>query len=387
MYSFLIPHSDLDWPPYCSEFVVGGVYALFREDTIILPGSHKGLPEKITLEQSRSSEFQAQLVRDDLFIPLGRLNNNLCAIRFETNVQLKAFLSANPAQSTLVTQLGDAFTIWYQVNGEKPTNVRLPTCEWLSSGAIQLVDRSVAVDKCCFSSVTPPRSVNFPDLNWTIEDNKAFRLARQEELYGPQFIKGKPNVVHFALAYAEDAQMWYDPAKSLFWSDLTGSVLTYSKYQLVEAILALITTCPPELGLSGLVNKSALNEIIRLIRLKRAKLLPGLSDDLRKFFAATCQPAKGRNVTVSELIKYFSDWFLACTGNHAHLPVIQAQIRPLVFELYQITCSKSILRNNKHQNGFRGLVYRQDQRKQDLNGTLGVSGVVGVAENLEFQSE
>jgi P4 family phage/plasmid primase-like protien len=191
----------------------------------------------------------------NIAVYLGQMSGGLCALDFDQDEDLAAFLAVNPKLATTTRSRGSrGGMIWLRVQGEYPEscNPEHKHFEWRANGRLSTIygrhpkgmDYTLLVN-------APPVAVAFADIVWpdgwelpwvgAAERDAKAALAKE---YGQPFYTSKEGRVtginerYWAALYARENRVLYDPdEKSFFlYSDQTGLWETITPESIREVI-------------------------------------------------------------------------------------------------------------------------------------------------------
>ena len=168
----------------------------------------------------------------NIAVYLGQMSGGLCALDFDRDEDLAAFLDANPALATTTRSRGSrGGMVWLRIEGEFPASCTTAQFEWRANGRLSTIyglhpkgmDYTLLVD-------SPPVVVKFADIQWpagwelpwvvAAERDAVAALARE---YGQPFYTSKEGKVsginerYWAALYARENRVLYDPDEKTFY--------------------------------------------------------------------------------------------------------------------------------------------------------------------------
>lgn len=168
----------------------------------------------------------------NIAVYLGRMSGGLCALDFDRDEDLAAFLAANVTLATTTRTRGRrGGMVWLRVEGEFPASCVTERFEWRANGRLSTIygrhpkgmDYALVVD-------APPLAVKFADIQWpdgwelpwvgAAARNAMAALARE---YGQPFYTNKEGKVtginerYWAALYARENRVFYDPDEKTFY--------------------------------------------------------------------------------------------------------------------------------------------------------------------------
>jgi len=189
----------------------------------------------------------------NIAVYLGQMSGGLCALDFDKDEDLVAFLAVNPALAATTRSRGSrGGMVWLRVEGEFPASCTTPRFEWRANGRLSTIygrhpkgmDYTVLV---AAGPVTLPFSeINWPD-GWeqpwirAAESEATAALAKE---YGQPFYTNKEGKVtginerYWAALYARENRVLYDPDEKNFYlySERTGLWETVTSEAIRETI-------------------------------------------------------------------------------------------------------------------------------------------------------
>jgi P4 family phage/plasmid primase-like protien len=194
-------------------------------------------------EATQSEAYRAVLngAESNIAVYLGKASGGLCAIDFDGEGDLAAFLALNPKLATTTRSRGNrGGMIWLRVQGDYPEscNPEHKRFEWRADKRLSTIygrhpqgmDYTLVVD-------APPVTLAFADIQWptdwelpwvaAAQRDEATELAKE---YGQPFYTNKDGKVtginerYWAALYARENRVLYDPDEKAFYlySDCTG---------------------------------------------------------------------------------------------------------------------------------------------------------------------
>ncbi len=192
-------------------------------------------------EATQTPAYRYLLASDEFNIAvyLGQMSRGLCALDFDRDEDLAAFLAVNPTLATTTRSRGSrGGMVWLRIEGEFPASVTTERFEWRANGRLSTIygrhpkgmDYTVMV-------ANPPVVIAFAeiqwpagwDLPWIGEPERAAAEVLEKE-YGRPFYTNKDNKVtginerYWAGLYARENRVLYDPDEKTFYlyRDRTG---------------------------------------------------------------------------------------------------------------------------------------------------------------------
>ncbi len=168
----------------------------------------------------------------NIAVYLGQMSGGLCALDFDADEDLAAFLAFNAALENTTRSRGSrGGMVWLRIEGEFPASCTTERFEWRANGRLSTIygrhpqgmDYTLLVD-------TPPVTVKFADIQWpegwelpwvgTAERDAAAMLLKE---YGQPFYTNKEGKVtginerYWAALYARENRVLYDPDEKTFY--------------------------------------------------------------------------------------------------------------------------------------------------------------------------
>ncbi|HOX59059.1 MAG TPA: bifunctional DNA primase/polymerase [Candidatus Paceibacterota bacterium] len=189
----------------------------------------------------------------NIAVYLGQMSGGLCALDFDQDEDLAAFLAANPPLAATTRSRGSrGGMIWLRLEGEFPASCNTPRFEWRGNGRLSTIyGQHPKGMEYAVLVAAPPVMVKFADIRWpdgwelpwvgAPEREAAAALAKE---YGQPFYTNKEGRVtginerYWAALYARENRVIYDPDEKTFY-----------RYE-------------PETGLWGPVTAESIREVI-----------------------------------------------------------------------------------------------------------------------------
>lgn len=215
------------------------VTTLFGEGAFLVPCIRGTKVPAVTytqrpFEATRTPAYRYALASGEFNIAvyLGQMSGGLCAVDFDRDEDLAAFLAANPPLAATTRSRGSrGGMVWLRLEGEFPASCNTPRFEWRANGRLSTIygqhpkgmDYSVLV-------AAPPVTAKFADIRWpdgwelpwigAPGRDAAAALAKE---YGQPFYTNKDGRVmginerYWAALYARENQVLYDPDEKAFY--------------------------------------------------------------------------------------------------------------------------------------------------------------------------
>lgn len=206
-------------------------------------------------EATQTSAYRYALASGEFNIAvyLGQMSGGLCALDFDKDEDLAAFLVVNPALAATTRSRGSrGGMVWLRVEGEFPASCTTPKFEWRANGRLSTIygrhpkgmDYTVLVN-------AKPVALPFSEINWPDGwEQPWFRAAENEATaalakeYGQPFYTNKEGKVtginerYWAALYARENRVLYDPDEKNFYlySERTGLWETVTAEAIRETI-------------------------------------------------------------------------------------------------------------------------------------------------------
>ncbi|HWI56902.1 MAG TPA: DUF5906 domain-containing protein, partial [Bacillota bacterium] len=195
-----------------------------------------------TWEQTQSAAYRAvfELGPVNIAVYLGKASDGLCALDFDADEDLEAFLAVNPKLAgTLRSRGSRGGMVWVRIEGDYPEscNPAHKHFEWRADRRLSTIygrhpkgmDYTLVVD-------ASPVTLRFEEIVWPegwdlpwLKSAAELALAELEEAYGRPFYKGKNGVSginerYWAGLYARENRVLYDPDEKTFYryEDVSG---------------------------------------------------------------------------------------------------------------------------------------------------------------------
>ena len=222
----------------------------------------------------------------NIAVYLGTMSGGLCALDFDRDEDLAAFLAVNPALVATTRSRGSrGGMVWLRVAGEFPASCTTAHFEWRANGRLSTIfgrhpkgmDYTVLVD-------APPVAVSFADVQWpagwdlpwvgAAERDAAAALAKE---YGQPFYTNKDGKVnginerYWAALYARENRVLFDPDEKAFYRYTadTGLWETVTPENIREVISGRILEISREAGQFTLeiqITQARLNAVVSALK-------------------------------------------------------------------------------------------------------------------------
>lgn len=185
-------------------------------------------------EATQTPAYRYALASDEFNIAvyLGQMSGGLCALDFDKDEDLAAFLAANgPLAATTRSRGSRGGMVWVRVEGEFPASCNTARFEWRANGRLSTIygQHPKGMDYAVLVAA-PPVVVKFADIRWpegwelpwvgAPERDAAAALAKE---YGQPFYTSKEGRVtginerYWAALYARENRVIYDPDEKTFY--------------------------------------------------------------------------------------------------------------------------------------------------------------------------
>jgi P4 family phage/plasmid primase-like protien len=222
----------------------------------------------------------------NIAVYLGTMSGGLCALDFDQDEDLAAFLAVNPALATTTRSRGSrGGMVWLRVTGEFPASCTTKHFEWRANGRLSTIfgrhpkgmDYTMLVE-------TAPVAVTFAEVQWpdgwdlpwvgAAARDAAEALARE---YGQPFYtnkEGKVNGInerYWAALYARENRVLFDPDEKNFYryAAETGLWETITPESIREVISGRILEISREAGQFTLeiqITQTRLNAVVSALK-------------------------------------------------------------------------------------------------------------------------
>ena len=212
---------------------------LLGSDAFLVPCIHGTKMPAVTYTQRPFEATQTPAYRHalasgefNIAVYLGQMSGGLCALDFDQDEDLTAFLAVNPALATTTRSRGSrGGMVWVRVTDEFPASCTTKQFEWRANGRLSTIfgrhpkgmDYTVLVN-------APAVAVAFCEIQWpdgwelpwigVAERDAVAALAKE---YGQPFYtnkEGKVNGInerYWAALYARENRVLFDPAEKTFY--------------------------------------------------------------------------------------------------------------------------------------------------------------------------
>jgi len=222
----------------------------------------------------------------NIAVYLGTMSGGLCALDFDQDEDLAAFLAVNPALATTTRSRGSrGGMVWLRVAGEFPASCTTKHFEWRANGRLSTIyGRHPKGMDYTLLVAAPPVAVTFADLQWpdgwelpwvgAAGRDAAEALARE---YGQPFYTNKDGKVnginerYWAALYARENRVLYDPDEKNFYlyCERTGLWETVTPENIRETISCRILEISREaqqFTLEIQITQARLNAVVSALK-------------------------------------------------------------------------------------------------------------------------
>jgi P4 family phage/plasmid primase-like protien len=222
----------------------------------------------------------------NIAVYLGQMSGGLCALDFDRDDDLAAFLDVNVALAeTLRTRGSRGGMVWVRIEGEFPASCTTPQFEWRANGRLSTIfgrhpkgmDYKLLVE-------SPPVVVKFADIVWPDGWELPWVLAAARDAaealakeYGRPFYTNKDGKVtginerYWAALFARENRVVYDPDEKLFYlyAERTGLWETVTPENIRETISCRILEVSREsqqFTLEIQITQARLNAVVSALK-------------------------------------------------------------------------------------------------------------------------
>lgn len=222
----------------------------------------------------------------NIAVYLGQMSGGLCALDFDRDEDLAAFLAVNATLATTTRSRGSrGGMVWVRIEGEFPASVTTERFEWRANGRLSTIygRHPKGMDYAVLVAASPV-TVKFADVQWPDgwelpwvgqpERDAAEALAKE---YGRPFYTNKEGKVtginerYWAALYARENRVLYDPDEKTFYlySDRTGLWETVTPENIRETISCRILEISREsrqFTLEIQITQARLNAVVSALK-------------------------------------------------------------------------------------------------------------------------
>ena len=187
-------------------------------------------------EETKTAAYRAAFTakRTNIAVYLGRASGGLCAIDFDADADLEAFLALNPKLARTTRSRGSrGGMVWVRVAGEYPAscNPAHKHFEWRADNRLSMIhgrhpkgmDYQIGIAEppvsLAFAEIVWPEKWELP---WMADSSREAAEALSEEYGQPYYMNKTGHVVginerHWAAVYARENRSLYDPEEKTFY--------------------------------------------------------------------------------------------------------------------------------------------------------------------------
>ncbi len=220
---------------------------LLGADAFLVPCIHGTKMPAVTYTQRPFEATQTPAYRHalasgefNIAVYLGQMSGGLCALDFDQDEDLAAFLAVNPALATTTRSRGSrGGMVWVRVAGDFPPSCTTKHFEWRANGRLSTIfgrhpkgmDYTVTV-------TNQPVAIAFAEIQWPdgwelpwVGAAERDALAALAKEYGQPFYTNKDGKVsginerYWAALYARENRVLYDPDEKTFYRYAAGTGL------------------------------------------------------------------------------------------------------------------------------------------------------------------
>lgn len=222
----------------------------------------------------------------NIAVYLGEMSAGLCALDFDRDEDLAAFLAVNPPLAATTRSRGSrGGMVWFRITGEFPASCATKKFEWRANGRLSTIhglhpkgmEYTLLVD--AVPVALPFSEINWPvgwDLPWVGAEARDAAAALAKE-YGQPFYTNKEGKVtginerYWAALYARENRVLYDPDEKNFYlyNDGTGLWDTVTPENIREVISCRILEISREsrqFSLEIQITQTRLNAVVSALK-------------------------------------------------------------------------------------------------------------------------
>lgn len=222
----------------------------------------------------------------NIAVYLGQMSGGLCALDFDKDEDLSAFLAINPMLETTTRSRGSrGGMIWFRIEGEFPASCTTGQFEWRANGRLSTIHgrHPKGMDYTMIVNA-PPVQVKFAEFHWPdgwrlpwvgeVERDAQAALAKE---YGQPFYTNKDGKVtginerYWAALYSRENRVLYDPDEKTFYlyNDIAGLWETVTHENIRETISCRILEISREaqqFTLEIQITQTRLNAVVSALK-------------------------------------------------------------------------------------------------------------------------
>jgi putative DNA primase/helicase len=222
----------------------------------------------------------------NIAVYLGQMSGGLCALDFDRDEDLAAFLAVNPGLATTTRSRGSrGGMVWFRVTGEFPASCTTKHFEWRANGRLSTIygrhpkgmDYTMLVEAA-------PVAVTFAEIQWpdgwdlpwvgAAGRDAAEALARE---YGQPFYTNKDGKVnginerYWAALYARENRVLFDPDEKNFYryaaeSGLWETITPESIREVISGRILEISRTSQQFTLEIQITQTRLNAVVSALK-------------------------------------------------------------------------------------------------------------------------
>jgi P4 family phage/plasmid primase-like protien len=187
------------------------------------------------IEATQTPAYRSLLASDafNIAVYLGAASGGLCALDFDKDEDLEAFLAVNPVLVNTTRSRGSrGGMVWLRIAGEFPASCTTACFEWRANGRLSTIygrhpkgmDYTLVVDAApvavAFEDIAWPEGWELP---WVLADGEPDAAAALAKEYGQPFYTNKEGKVtginerYWAALYARENRVLFDPDEKAFY--------------------------------------------------------------------------------------------------------------------------------------------------------------------------
>ena len=215
------------------------VFELLGTDAFLVPGIWGTKTPAVTYAQRPFEATQTPAYRYalasgefNIAVYLGQVSSGLCALDFDSDEDLEAFLAVNTTLATTTRSRGSrGGMVWLRIEGEFPVSCKTPQFEWRANGCLSTIyGRHPKGMDYTLQVAGPPVTVKFSEIQWPdgwelpwVGAVEREARATLEKEYGQPFYTNKEGKVaginerFWAALYARENRVLFDPDEETFY--------------------------------------------------------------------------------------------------------------------------------------------------------------------------